>query len=87
MSKVSKEEHNGDMYETLSMPELKDTIIRLLKEIKGLEAEKKDFVESISATIKELKTRIDDIIYWVGLKETEKERAQLEEAAVKALKK
>jgi ABC-type Fe3+-hydroxamate transport system substrate-binding protein len=87
MVKEQVDEHNSYTYESMSMDELKNSVIKYWKEIKNLEAEKKDHVESINSVIKELKNKIDDVVYWVGIKETKEERAKLEAAAVKALEK
>lgn len=80
------EEHSGHDYRSLSLTELKDCIVRYWKEIKSLEAEKKDIVDSVNSSVKDLKCKMDDVIYWIGVKETELDRAKLEEAAVTALR-
>lgn len=87
MVKEQTDEHNSYTYESMSLDELKNSVIKYWKEIKNLEAEKKDHVDSINSVIKELKNKIDDVVYWVGVKETKEERAKLEAAAIKALEK
>lgn len=83
---VTDDEHSGHDYRTLTVDELKNCVVRYWKEIKGLEAEKKDIVESVNTSVKELKTKIDDVVYWIGVRETEAERAKLEDAAEAALR-
>lgn len=87
MVKEQVDEHNSYTYESMTLDELKNSVIKYWKEIKNLEAEKKDHVDSINSVIKELKNKIDDVVYWVGVKETKEERAKLEAAAIKALEK
>lgn len=74
-----------DLYEDMSLTELKDEVIKNLKLIKTNEASKKDYMDSFKETINDLKDRVEVLIYWIGVKETEKERAGLETAAEKAL--
>ena len=74
-----------DSYESMSISELKSTVIRLWKEIKALEAEKKDYNKSIKDTITDLKERIDIVVHWVGVKETERDKEAIAEAAAKAM--
>lgn len=79
---MSKKNENNDEYhsylfEDLSTDELKNKIVRLLKEIKGLEAEKKDYVSGIKDTIKEYSAQIDSAVHWIGVKETEAEKKAL----------
>jgi len=83
---VKNTDYMADNFEHLQLDALKDSLVKYLKEIKALEAEKKDYVSSIKDTIKELKLRIDSVIYWIGVKETKAERKALENAAEKALK-
>jgi len=88
MTRKNKEEeveNHGRMFEDLSLDELKNTIVRRWKEIKSLEAEKKDVVSSINDTVKELTSQIDSLVYWVGVKETMVETKKLTEAVNKAL--
>ena len=83
---MSKETDNHErMFEDFSIAELKDTIVRRWKEIKSLEAEKKDTVKAISDTIKELSAQIDSLVYWIGIKETAAAREELEKAATEHL--
>ena len=79
-------EHSEHDYRSLTLGELKDCLVRYWKEVKGLEAEKKDIVDSVNASVKELKVKMDDAVYWIGVKETEAERAKLEDAAEAALR-
>ncbi|MCK5020699.1 MAG: hypothetical protein KAS32_27005 [Candidatus Peribacteraceae bacterium] len=83
--KDNESENHSFLFEDMSLDEIKNTIIRKWKEIKSLRAEKKDFVASAGATIKELTEQIDSLVYWVGVKETAVERESLVEAASKAL--
>lgn len=85
MPKKKQKEGFDFGYDGLSQTELKDTVIRLWKEIKALEAEKKDYVKSISDSVKELKERIDNVVYWIGVKQTEKDKKRLVESVGKAV--
>lgn len=85
MAKKKENEFMYGLYEDMSLEELKDDVIKNLKRIKIAEAEKKDYNDSYKETINELKERIEAVLYWVGVKETEEERAKLEDAAEQAL--
>ena len=85
MKKEKEDDKNVGMYESLTEEELKNMMVRRWKEIKSLEAEKKDYVKSVSDTVKELSSQIDDIVYWVGIRQTKAEREKLVEATNKAL--
>lgn len=82
MSDKKSDNHSG-MFSDLTIDELKDKMVRLWREIKSLEAEKKDYVKSISETIKELKSQIDSTVYWIGVKQTEAEKLALADAVSK----
>jgi len=69
--------YHAGLYENMSKQELKDTVVRLWKEIKSIEAEKKDYNDSIRDTLKEIKERIDSCVYWVGVKDTLEEKEKL----------
>jgi hypothetical protein len=73
-------------WENFSVEELKNMVVRLWKEIKGLEAEKKDYMDAYNASIKDIKSRIDSAVQWVGTKETEKEYKKIEKVADELLK-
>ena len=75
MAKEKELDYMMDLYEDMSLEELKDDVIKNLKRIRATEAEKKDFMDSCKETLKELKERISALIYWVGIKETEVEKA------------
>lgn len=85
MAKKKENDRNKGLYESMSETELKDMMVRRWKEIKSLEAEKKDYVKSVSDTVKELKAQIDDAVYWIGVRQTQAEKAKLADAAAKAL--
>ena len=72
-------------YDSYPSDELKDTVIRLLKEKNALKAEKKDYVKSISESLKEIDQRLDDIVYWLGVKETQAAKERLVEDSQKAV--
>jgi len=78
-----KEEYHSGMFSDMTISELKDKMVRLWKEIKSLEAEKKDYVKSISDTIKELKSQIDSTVYWIGIKTTEAEKLAIADSVSK----
>ena len=86
MAKEKELDYMMDLYEDMSLEELKDDVIKNLKRIKSAEVTKKDYVDSCKETIKECKERLDSVLYWIGVKETEKERLALEDAAEEALK-
>jgi len=83
--KKEDNENHAFMFEDLAMDELKNKVVRLWKEIKSLEVQKKDYAKSTGDTIKELKEQIDSVVYWIGVKETTLEKEKLAEAAAKAL--
>jgi len=88
MAKKKKDaegENHSFLFEDMTPEELKDTIVRRWKEIKSLEAEKKDYVSSVRDTIKELKEQIDSLVYWVGVKQTAAEKERMVESAAEAL--
>ena len=85
MKNEKADDKNVGMYESLSEEELKNMMVRRWKEIKSLEAEKKDYVKSISDTVKELSSQIDDVVYWIGIRQTATEKEKLVEATNKAL--
>ena len=86
MAKKKETNFLQELYEDMSLEELKDDVIKNLKRIKIVEAKKKDFVDSAKETIKECKERLDAVLYWIGVKETEKEKAVLEGMTLTALK-
>lgn len=85
MAKKKENDYMQGLYEDMSLDELKDDVIKNLKRIKITEAEKKDFASASKEAIDDLKCRLEALLYWVGVKETEKERAALEASTVKAL--
>ena len=84
--KKNEKKADGFGYDSFSQDELKDTVVRLWKEIEALQAEKKDINKSINESVKELKERVGNVVYWIGVKQTELDRKSLEAAAEKALK-
>jgi uncharacterized small protein (DUF1192 family) len=88
MPKKKKEEvceYHSHLFEDMDVAELKDKIVKLWKEIKSLEAEKKDYNDSIRDTIKDCKDRIDSAVFWVDKKLSEIEHKKLVEAATTAI--
>ena len=83
--KENEAENHSFLFEDMAVDELKDTVIRRWKEIKSLEAEKKDYVSGIKDTITELTEQIDSLVYWIGVKETTLAKEKLVEAANIAL--
>jgi len=81
----NNDEHTTYGYDSFSADELKDSVIRLLKERTALQAEKKDYVKSISDSLKDIEERLDIIVYWIGVKETEAAKAKLVEDAQKVM--
>ena len=86
MAKKKENDYFEGLYEDMTLEELNDDVIKNLKRIKTAEVTKKDYVDSAKETINECKARLDAVIYWIGVKETEKERLALEDAAEEALK-
>lgn len=85
MAKKKENEYMQGLYEDMTLDELKDDVIKNLKRENLAKSEKKDYNDSYREMLKELDERISALLYWVGVKETEKERLALEAAAVKAL--
>lgn len=77
MAKKEVDSFVSEMYEKMDSAELKNCIVRHLKEVKSLKAEMKDYNDSIKASIKDLSERIDIVLYWLGVKETEEAKAKL----------
>lgn len=75
----SNEEHTTYGYDSFSLDDLKDSIVRLLKEKTALQAEKKDYMSSMKDSLKDIDERLDVIVYWIGVKETEEAKAMLVE--------
>lgn len=72
--KTDNGEYHSGMLGDLSIPDLKDKVIRLWREIQLMKAEKKDYVKSVSDTIKELKSQIDSAVHWIDTKQTEQDK-------------
>ena len=85
MAKKKENEYMQGLYEDMTLDELKDDVIKNLKRENLAKSDKKDYNDSYREMLKELDERISALLYWVGVKETEKERLALEAAAVKAL--
>lgn len=77
MAKKQENDYLGGFYSDMLLDELKNEIIKNLKRIAILEAERKDYMDSAKDTLKDMDERIRALIHWVGVKETEAEQARM----------